>query len=363
MADDTVYTISVHEGSAKSWAIGRLEMLGSNSLNELAAVLCESMLPKAGRPDDCGVDEHMWKFEVCRREWERDDDFRPASRPASQHSTTTQLASLLARPKHALVVGGDEPFTFLYDYGTQSRLELRVVSAKPKPRISNAALAGAPGTNLAAAALRLLQPEPYPRIAYFDNDAVATGRRIGLDEKYPTFAKAFLDPLHSSTLGLSSMTRSEDNGTFASIESSPFGFGDVLYAPCYFTSGAEFLAAAEAGLKELEEDRSTGPPCDHCALVFPATMGSIDGAEERYAKAAAAAPSGDGLHYRLKRAPRDTLGVAAAYPETHKRLFGGRTFRWISYRANVLRVVAGRGGGEDNRGPPADGRVLREWRR
>ena len=30
MADDTVYTISVHEGSAKSWAIGRIEMLGSN---------------------------------------------------------------------------------------------------------------------------------------------------------------------------------------------------------------------------------------------------------------------------------------------------------------------------------------------
>ena len=131
---------------------------------------------------------------MCRREWERDDDFRPASRPASQHSTTTQLAALLARPKHPLVVGGDEPFTFLYDYGTQSRLELRVVSAKPKPRISNAALAGAPGTSIAAAALRLLQPEPYPRIAYFDNDAVATGRRIGLDEKYPTFAKAFLDP-------------------------------------------------------------------------------------------------------------------------------------------------------------------------
>ena len=155
------------------------------------------------------------------------------------------------------------------------------------------------------------------------------------------------------------MTRSEDNGTFASIESSPFGFGDVLYAPCYFTSGAEFLATAEAGLKELEKDRSTGPPCDHCALVFPATMGSIDGAEERYAKAAAAARSGDGLHYRLKRTPRDTLGFAAAYPATHKRLFGGRTFRWISYRANVLRVVAGRGGGEDNRGPPADGRVLR----
>ena len=51
MADDTVYTISVYEGSAKSWAIGRIEMLGSNSLNELAAVLCESMLPKAGRPD------------------------------------------------------------------------------------------------------------------------------------------------------------------------------------------------------------------------------------------------------------------------------------------------------------------------
>ena len=68
--------------------------------------------------------------QVCRREWERDDDFRPASRPASQHSTTTQLAALLARPKHPLVVGGDEPFTFLYDYGTQSRLELRVVSAK-----------------------------------------------------------------------------------------------------------------------------------------------------------------------------------------------------------------------------------------
>ena len=132
--------------------------------------------------------------QACRREWERDDDFRPASRPASQHSTTTQLAALLARPKHPLVVGGDEPFTFLYDYGTQSRLELRVVSAKPKPRISNAALAGAPGTSIAAAALRLLQPEPYPRIAYFDNDAVATGRRIGLDEKYPTFAKAFLDP-------------------------------------------------------------------------------------------------------------------------------------------------------------------------
>ena len=131
---------------------------------------------------------------MCRREWERDDDFRPASRPASQHSTTTQLAALLARPKHPLVVGGDEPFTFLYDYGTQSRLELRVVSAKPKPRISNAALAGAPGTSIAAAALRLLQPEPYPRIAYFDNDAVATGRRIGLDAKYPTFAKAFLDP-------------------------------------------------------------------------------------------------------------------------------------------------------------------------
>ena len=66
MADDTVYTISVHEGSAKSWAIGRIEMLGSNTLNELAAVLCESMLPKAGRPDDCGIDEHMWKFEVRR---------------------------------------------------------------------------------------------------------------------------------------------------------------------------------------------------------------------------------------------------------------------------------------------------------
>ena len=44
------------------------------------------------------------------------------------------------------------------------------MSAKPKPRISNAALAGAPGTNLAAAALRLLQPEPYPRLEYFDND-------------------------------------------------------------------------------------------------------------------------------------------------------------------------------------------------
>ena len=70
MADDTVYTISVHEGSAKSWAIGRIEMLGSNTLNELAAVLCESMLPKAGRPDDCGVDEHWFdgggaEFRVC----------------------------------------------------------------------------------------------------------------------------------------------------------------------------------------------------------------------------------------------------------------------------------------------------------
>ena len=282
MADDTVYTISVHEGSAKSWSIGRIEMLGSNSLNELAAVLCESMLPKAGRPDDNGIDEHMWKFEVCRREWERDDDFRPASRPASQHSTTTQLAALLARPKHPLVVGGDEPFTFLYDYGTQSRLELRVVSAKPKPRISNG-LAGALAPIVAASTSAVARSD---RIARADNDAIATGRRIGLDEKYLMFAKAFLDLLlarRSAQLhDLKRITARRDR-----VE--PVRLRHVLTRPL-FHAAVRVPGGRRGGSQGVGEGSQHRAACHHRA-GFPATMGSIDGAEERPPWAVAARPA------------------------------------------------------------------------
>ena len=189
-----------------------------------------------------------------------------------------------------------------------------------------------------------------------------------IDAKYPSYAKEFLSrSLAAVTLGLSSRVTREDDSTFSSMESGSSG-NDILFCPLPFTDIDVFLTLVEEGFSNDFTEGGMLRSSFISRWPLPPTPKGKETAETLRAADAEVAgsfwaqcgPKRVYLYHDNVEPNTEGFSFAKAFPKTHAQLTSGR-FRWIKYQRGVLKVVVGRGAGDDNRSAKKS-QTLRQWK-
>ena len=189
-----------------------------------------------------------------------------------------------------------------------------------------------------------------------------------IDAKYPSYAKEFLSrSLAAVTLGLSSRVTREDDSTFSSMESGSSG-NDILFCPLPFTDIDVFLTLVEEGFSNDFTEGGMLRSSFIARWALPPTPKGKETAETLRAADAEVAgsfwaqcgPKRVYLYHDNVEPNTEGFSFAKAFPKTHAQLTSGR-FRWIKYQRGVLKVVVGRGAGDDNRSAKKS-QTLRQWK-
>ena len=284
-----------------------------------------------------------------------------------------------------------------YDYGTTTTLYLKVLSARRKV-VENLL------TYFDVEAVRATSKDT-PEAQRKDIQSVPAyhwPKEKQIDAFYPNFSRAFLgyyvplakpdddDETHDDetnrnrkvigrvTLGLSARIQSQKDTVFASMETA---HQDVMFAGMPFDNLNEFLIVAEQAwtprpskndpeAKELQKYRYSAIS----RHLFPKHPDADEHYDylERQSESEWAAYGPKNLRYRLtdendddckqanKKNAATKFDFATAFPKTAAHFTSGK-FRWLHYKAEILRVVVGRGIGSDHR-DFLDGQVLRMWK-
>jgi len=189
-----------------------------------------------------------------------------------------------------------------------------------------------------------------------------------------------------STLGLSSCITSEDDTTFCSMENRTSS-GDVMYCPAKIELN-EFLQVVEHSWtpRDPTKDPDKLHQCRYdmvCRFIVPSDNDDVYNRVVEQSNCEYAMWGPKVLIYRLpKKDAGDTIVVEenddtkknnesdtttfdfkVVFPKTYFMLSkANKTFRWFQYNNNILRVLVGRGVGEDHRSFESR-QILRTWTR
>ena len=351
------------------------------TFRDLISDLCGSAL-RSRRGSDSRITAHMWDLKIFPNQKSHRTGFGYVSVTDTGGPSSDLI--LLGNPPRK--ISADEKIDesllskemvvhFTYDYGSTSNLYLKVMDVAPIG--TNQKM----DANANEADTRDIEAVPAFHLP--------TEKRI--DAVFPNFSRAFLGryvPLfeetkenqnlnkfygthnaecvmRSSSLGLSSRIRSEQDTVFSTIENST-GTQDVFFAGEPFTDLDEFLLVAERAWSP--RDRTNDPDRVEnfryeciSRFVFPAgPEGDVP-----YDRCTMDLGEGNGfLFSRLtneEKSDKPSFRFAEVFPKTHSNLTSGK-FRWIKYSKGVLRILVGRGKDRDGRGF-ARHQVLRKWDR
>ncbi|KAL9180015.1 hypothetical protein ACHAXT_007985 [Thalassiosira profunda] len=387
------------------WDDEKLTASSSHSFLDVMGKLCETAI-KSRREYDHGIDEHLWKMRICSmhdmthppsaedrimrllEDRDQDDDGSDDSDDEEKYrgnilipcpqgedmaeefnddeaqilSASTKLSRELLPEGHVLEV--------TYDYGTTTTIYLKVLSVKMKAVQSLLQY-----FSLESASANMLEElKAVP--------AYSLPKEKQVDHFFPYASKAFLgyyQPLFagksdefdigesqrvmgSVTMGLSSKIRSERDTTFCSMEDRNCS-SDVLFCPGVLDPN-ELLQAVDKAWEPRERDDDPDRLEDYrYDWIRRFITGADDDEGAKIVQELIANDNGFGaklVPIRLKKdREKSDFDFEAVFPKTAGQIMSGR-FRWFQYKKGVLRVVVGRGMGQDNRQCPSD-QILRTW--
>jgi hypothetical protein len=330
----------------------RIEILSTQTLLDLAHVLCNRVVSSMREHGDYGLDEHLWYFEVGaaggsskRVRWDKTKYVSDLFDELADDVLADSISIASLRLSESCKM------RFVYDMGSPTNVpltlertgDMTLAEASLLPR----AVEGGFGAVSWQARVSIVKSSPEWSQFLQGVPSHSTSPQDRVDAAFPRLAKAILSKKHAKvTLGRCNLVTDLDS-LFLSIEHK-YG-NDVLLAPVPFNSLDELFTLAE---KALTPDRSVSEYRESCVMnfLFPQQMSPEQ--EAKFKETKRRSDEDPLAEFRsIKRFHRlgahdkmsESVSLSQLFPRTCAQMCSGK-FRWFAFNPSnqTLQVIAGR---------------------